>query len=94
MPQLTRPAWPPTWPIGPLWSVSLGQLDPVQQDPRSYFISRNFRKCSNIAKIIEYSLIVRKIQMTYQNVQKINFCMFTSHSYMIEEIKMAALVNH
>jgi hypothetical protein len=51
------------------------------------FISRNFRKCSNLAKIIEYSLVVRKIQMTYQNVQKNMLYILVSNSCIVKQLE-------
>jgi hypothetical protein len=64
------PAWPAHVETGPHRSVTMGQLTPVKNDCTLYFISRNFRKYSNLEKIIEYYVLVRIIQMTYQNVQK------------------------
>jgi hypothetical protein len=73
--------------LGPLWSVTVGHLDPGEKGPVICFISRNFRKCSNIAKIIEYSLVVKKIQMTYQNVQKNMLYILVSNSCIVKQLE-------
>jgi hypothetical protein len=49
--------------------VAVGQVDPGTKSLHALFYFQiHFRKEPNLAKIIDYSLFVRKMQMTYQNV--------------------------
>jgi hypothetical protein len=85
--QPTRPAWPPTWPLGPLWSAALGQLDPVQKLPYSYFyFQENFRNIANLVKCIDYYLFIKKMCIIYQNVQKNMLYILVSKSCMIKQL--------
>jgi hypothetical protein len=57
--------------FGPLWSAALGHLIPCTKSYcKLYFVSRNFRKMKNLVKCIGNYLLVGKLRMTYQNVQK------------------------
>jgi hypothetical protein len=60
----------PMWP-GPHLSASVGQMTlGVKSSATRFYFQKNCCKCLKFVKCIEYSLFVRKMQMTNQNVQK------------------------
>jgi hypothetical protein len=67
-----------TWASGPADS-DLGQLTLCTKNYcKLYFVSRNFRKMTNLVKCIGNYLLVGKFRMTYQNAQKNILYMFMS----------------
>jgi hypothetical protein len=49
-----------------------------------FFYSRNYRKLFNHVKFLEYSMFVRKMQMTYQTIQKNEIYILVSTSCMLK----------
>jgi hypothetical protein len=82
----TMPAWPDSGPQPPQLA-GLGQNDSSAKRPAARFqFHKNSRKYWKLVKCIEKYLLVRKLQMTYQNVQKnmlyifvLESCMFRQH---------------
>jgi hypothetical protein len=70
---------------GPQPSVTQGQVDPGTKGSCPFIlIPENFRKLSNLVKFISIDLFVRKMQMTYQNVQKNEIYILVSKSCMLK----------
>jgi hypothetical protein len=68
-------------------SVTVGQITPVQKVPCScFYFQENFRNQLNLVKIIENYLFVRKMQMTYQNVQKNEIYILVSKSCIVKQL--------
>jgi hypothetical protein len=69
-----------------------GQRGHPREQPRGnkflhvYFKSRNFRKCPNVVKFIEYSYCIRKLCIIYQNAQNNVLDMFMSNACMINHL--------
>jgi hypothetical protein len=68
--QSTRPTWPVNMDRGPPFSLWGSNSPRCKSSCTFYFNPRNFRIVANIVKSVEYSLLFRKMQMTYQNVHK------------------------
>jgi hypothetical protein len=70
---------------GALWLVSLGQPDHgVKSLARYSFFQKNGCKSLKLVKIIGNSLLIRKMCMTYQNVQKNMLYILVSISCMLK----------
>jgi hypothetical protein len=77
------------WHMGlrPQQSVALRQLNLCTKSYcKQFFVSRNFRKMPNLVKCIEKYLLVRKMQITYQNAQKNMLYMFMSNSCIFRQL--------
>jgi hypothetical protein len=75
--ELANVAW--LWASGPSGSDRGSKGPRYKSSCAVFLILENCCKCLKVVKCIEYTLFVRKICMTYQNVQKIKFYMFNSH---------------
>jgi hypothetical protein len=75
------------WALGPPQSAGLGHFNPVQRVSRICFISRNFRTMLELVKCIEKYLLVRKLQMTYQNVQKNMLYILVSNLCIVKQLE-------
>jgi hypothetical protein len=65
--------------LGPQQTVALGHLTMCTKSYcKFYFVSRNFRKMTNVVKFIGNYLLVGKLRMTYQNAQKNVLYLFMS----------------
>jgi hypothetical protein len=53
----------------------------------AYLVSENYRKLYKLAKFIEYYLFVRKLGMTYQNVQKNEIYLLVSQSCIVKQLE-------
>jgi predicted transglutaminase-like protease len=74
--------------LGPQQSVALGQLNLCTKSScKQYFVSRNFRKMTNLVKCIEKYLLVGKLRMTYQNVQKNMLYILVSISCIVKQLE-------
>jgi hypothetical protein len=90
----SRSGWPLPQPtlasqrgLGPLWSVALGQVDPgCKKFQRIYLFQKNCCKYLKFVKCIEYSLYVRKMQMTNQNVQKNEIYILVPKSCIVNQL--------
>jgi hypothetical protein len=75
------------WASGPPSQRAWVILTRCKEFSRICFISRNFRTMLELVKCIEKYLLVRKMQMTYQNVQKNMLYILVSNSCIVKQLE-------
>jgi hypothetical protein len=79
------PGRPAMWASGPSGQLPWVNLARVEKVPACCFYFQNFRVCSKLVKDISIYLLVRKICMIYQNVQKNELYLLMSNSCIVNQ---------
>jgi hypothetical protein len=77
--------WLAMWAMGPIGQLPGSTWPGCEKFLCAYFISENYRKWYNLVKCISIDLVVRKIYMIYQNIQKNELYLLMSNSCIVNQ---------